>query len=833
MDPSQGTGVPPLYFSKASDVSFATASYTPRGTSTQAVGAGPAGSTNNVWYANGWYPDNTGFPSATTTPYFDFVLDTSKYGGVRISSQHYIASGDWAAVGNNYLYIYSKADNGAFSTIYNAQLSKGSWQTIPATPAATTGTSTTTFRINAVGSKDTTKYMYIDTIIFTGCKKADPPTITKSFSPASIALNDTSTLTFTITNPNTGMSLSGVSVTDTFPVLPAGMTVASPLTTTNTCGGTLQDNSGGTLEAGDQGIRLTGGAIAAGGSCSFSVKVKASAAGLYQNASDNVSATESGANTTGGANVGYAVASLTVIAPPSLAMSFSPSSIFTTSPGNTSTLTFTITNPNQSNSLSGIGFTDTLPAGLTVTTSGPTATCGGLLSTTSPNSISFTGGSLTAGSSCSFSVTVTGTTAGTKNNTTAAVTSNEGGSGNTATNSIVVIDRAPSIDLTKQVSTSTTGPWTKYLSVAAGNNVYYRFRVYNSGDTPLYNIGIIETAGSINPTCTWPEPLAVGEMADCVAGPVTAVAGSNVNTAYATAKYPSGGSTYNSANSSATYATTDLTITKSAMQPYFTAIGNVLDYNYVVTNTGFATLSGPVTIADDKTTDETCPSLTTIGDHDNYFDPSESITCTATYTIVEADVTAQKVTNIATATVGGVTSPEAQVTVPLAAPSLTVLKSVVAYSDPVNETTNPKAIPGSIMQYTILVMNTGPGHIDNNTTVIIDPIPANTELFVGDIGGAGSGPILFTTGPSCSSGTAVSGLSYSFNGLSDTGDSISFSKSNGSTYDQITDIPSPDANGYDAAVTHFKVSLSGIFNGTIASGGSNTSFCLQYRVRVK
>ena len=96
------------------------------------------------------------------------------------------------------------------------------------------------------------------------------------------------------------------------------------------------------------------------------------------------------------------------------------------------------------------------------------------------------------------------------------------------------------------------------------------------------------------------------------------------------------------------------------------------------------------------------------------------------------------------------------------------------------------------------------------------------ELFVNDIGGVNSGPVLF------SDGSVPSGLSYSFGGLSNVFDSLSFSNNGGATYDYI---PAPDGNGCDAAVTNIKINLSGTFNA--ASGGNDPSFSVFFRVRVK
>ncbi len=275
-------------------------------------------------------------------------------------------------------------------------------------------------------------------------------------------------MTFTIGNAQTGnKALTNVSFTD---ALPAGLEVVTPAATPANYGTTGAGCTGVTFAptAGATTLNYAATNVAAGATCTAYVDVKATKAGQFDNVSGYITSAESGENKS--AN-GYGTASLVAIAPPVLAKSFSPTSIVT---GSTSTMSFTITNPNLSNALSGIGFTDSgagWPAGLTVATSGPTSTCGGTLSTTSPNSLTFSGGTLAANTSCTFSVTVTGTTAGTKTNTTSAVTSTQGGPGNTASATLGgdgsdVPDRFEQTDFHRQhklVQICRANPYSKYL----------------------------------------------------------------------------------------------------------------------------------------------------------------------------------------------------------------------------------------------------------------------------------------------------------------------------------------------------------------------------------
>jgi uncharacterized repeat protein (TIGR01451 family) len=251
---------------------------------------------------------------------------------------------------------------------------------------------------------------------------ATPPSITKAFGAATIPLSGTTSLTFSISNPNTTLSLTGLAFTDNLPV---GLVVATPSGLSNTCGGTA------TAAAGASSASLSAGTIAASASCTVSVNVIGTTAGVKNN-SVTITSTEAGTGNTSNA-------SITVTGPPVIIKAFGAAS--TPLNGSTS-LTFTIQNNNATTGVTGVAFSDTLPAGLVVSTpNGLTGTCGSgtITATAGTGTISLSGGTIAASSSCTFAVNVTGSTAGTKNNTTGNVTSTEGGTGGTASASINVV----------------------------------------------------------------------------------------------------------------------------------------------------------------------------------------------------------------------------------------------------------------------------------------------------------------------------------------------------------------------------------------------------------
>jgi len=159
-------------------------------------------------------------------------------------------------------------------------------------------------------------------------------------------------------------------------------------------------------------------------------------------------------------------------------------------------------------------------------------------------------------------------------------------------------------------------------------------------------------------------------------------------------------------------AVPSLTIAKSVTELSYATVGTILHYSYLVTNSGNVILNGPFTVADDKSIDEACPATATLA-------PGASITCTATYTVTQADLNAGSVTNIASAQGSFNGNP---------VNSLTDTKTVNAAQNPAlivvkRETSNGPYVLGSTITYNIVVTNngnitlTGVTTVDNTATV--------------------------------------------------------------------------------------------------------------------
>jgi hypothetical protein len=239
------------------------------------------------------------------------------------------------------------------------------------------------------------------------------PSMITTFGQATIPVGGATSLSYTIRNPNAAVVLNGVGFTNN---LPAGILVATPNGLNGFCGG-----GSVTALVGLDTVSLRGATLLPGASCTFGLNVIGVTEGLKNNITGVVSSIEAG-------NGSAASATLMVASPATLVKTFAGSQIQLFGPGNNTVLSFVLSNPDTFTTLSGLTFTDTLPAGLTVSIpNGLTGSCGGgtIAADAGSNTISLSGATLAAGTSCTFSVNVSGTRIGVQTSTTSTVGSNE------------------------------------------------------------------------------------------------------------------------------------------------------------------------------------------------------------------------------------------------------------------------------------------------------------------------------------------------------------------------------------------------------------------------
>ncbi len=153
-------------------------------------------------------------------------------------------------------------------------------------------------------------------------------------------------------------------------------------------------------------------------------------------------------------------------------------------------------------------------------------------------------------------------------------------------------------------------------------------------------------------------------------------------------------------------------------------------------------------------------------------------------------------------------------------PELILTKTMNVLSDPLNGSTNPKAIPGAEVAYQLNVVNQGEGESDPDSIQLIDHLAANTPLFVGDF--ANGSPI------ELADGTPPSTLTLTFTSLDSASDDIDFSNDGGTSF---TYVPNPDADGFDPLVTDIRITPKGTMPGS--TGGGSPQFTLIYKVKVQ
>lgn len=660
------------------------------------------GVTTFAWQMNGFSTDGAGYKFQ--------IPNGNTYANLSVKISYKAGSSSWTTPA---LKIDSSINDSTYTNIYsNNTWSQSAWTTtssVNASQTCSTAGCSTYFMVYATGANANSSTLEIDNIEVTGCElnTLEKARLSKSFSSDPIKVGGTSTLTFTLTNPNSTSNLTSVAFTD---ILPSGMKVALTPNASTTC-----TNATWSPAAGDTTLTFSGGTILQGspGTCTAQVDVTVLTSGTFTNTSGYISSSEAGLNTNpyNDAKPGQGRDTLTVTAgPPQIMKSFSPNPI----PVNgKSILTFTISNPNLDSSLTNVSFTDNFPAEITATTS-PTTTCtGGVLTTSTASVIEMTGATLTAGATCIVSVEITSATVNlTGHANSVTVSSTEGGTGNTSTDNLIVNPVAPELTLLKEISTSPTGPWSNVVNVSAGTNVYYRFTIENTGDVPLSPVWVTDNTLSQVSTCSWPATLPVASAtadpsASCVVGPVTAQTGSHVNTA--TAKGTHGGTTYSSSTSSATYATTSLILDKSGSPTIFSTVGQQLTYTYTITNNGTAAVTGPVAVTDSHTT--------AVCDQPGSLAVGATVTCTAIYTITAQDLAIGSVTNSASGSIGSTYTNADKATSLADKPDMVVSKT--------NTITGGQAIQGTQFFWTLTIANNG-GATGTfiNTRIISDTLPS-------------------------------------------------------------------------------------------------------------
>jgi hypothetical protein len=149
--------------------------------------------------------------------------------------------------------------------------------------------------------------------------------------------------------------------------------------------------------------------------------------------------------------------------------------------------------------------------------------------------------------------------------------------------------------------------------------------------------------------------------------------------------------------------------------------------------------------------------------------------------------------------------------------SIALSSSVVG--NPIGQDDVSNTAPGAIVDFSVVVKGPTERGAPATSFGISDKVPEHLSLFVGDLQGSGSGPAAFTDHDS--------GLQFSFDGLSNANDSVEFSSDGGATFDYI---PVPDADGFDANVTHVRFRPRGAL---LMTTGPKERFSLRYRMKVK
>ncbi len=522
----------------------------------------------------------------------------------------------------------------------------------------------------------------------------------KSFSPNPIDAGTTSTLTFTIDNSTNLAAVGNLDFSDT---LPANVVIATPSNAATTC-------TGGTLTAPDGGstISYTGGTVAASSSCTVTVDVTSIVPGTYMNVSGDL--------TSDAGNSGTAADDLVVnpLDPLAFGKAFAPNPI---DAGDSSTLTFTIDNPNLV-PVANIAFSDTLPADLLIATpANASTTCGATLTAPAGGStISLSGGSVASSSSCTVSVDVTSAVASTYTNVSGDLTSDAGNSGTATAN--LTVDALPIVELRIIKSPN-------LQTVNSGQTATFTITLRNEGDETLSSLAVDDPlTPSCNRTAGSLPNLAPGANTsyNCTTDALTA---GFVNRANGSAQTPSGDTINASDTAQVDVVSPDIEITKTpdtqSVDP-----GETATFTITITNQGSSTLTN---IAVDDPLTEDCERMA--GSLAN-LSPGQMLSYTCTTEPLFADLT-----NVATVTADGV-DPQSD----------SAFVDVIAPIEITKEPNEQTVESGMTATFTITIDN--PSSETRSNITVSDPATPDCARGAGeiaDLGPGGSTSYTCTTDP--------------------------------------------------------------------------------------
>ena len=286
--------------------------------------------------------------------------------------------------------------------------------------------------------------------------------------------------------------------------------------------------------------------------------------------------------------------------------------------------------------------------------------------------------------------------------------SNEGAQDNDQLNIPVNTNAVKTVDKTSATTSVTV----------AGQIITYNYLIKNTGNITLTGITLTDDKVDAQPTCVT-TILAPGAETNCTA--VYTVKQSDID---------AGGNITNNVTVSSNEApdvtdqlnipvngTAAMTIDKTSTTTSVTTAGEVITYNYLLTNTGNQTLTG-ITLTDDNVDAQPTCNVTSLA-------PGATTTCTANYTVKQADIDAGgNITNNVTANSNEGAVATKNLNIPISGtPSITIAKS---------STTSSVTTAGQIITYNYLIKNTGnltlSGISLNDDKVDVQPTCPSTSL---------------------------------------------------------------------------------------------------------